>query len=84
MSDWSARQLSVLRNTYPAWDIDRERDSSGQAWWTARLCRQLTVEMVTAGVVRTGRRPDPIALMSALVWQSHLIHSGERSGTGPL
>lgn len=51
VQDWPARQLSVLRNTYPAWDIDRERDPSGQVWWTACLRRRLTAELVTAGVV---------------------------------
>jgi hypothetical protein len=84
LQDWTARQLSVLRNTYPAWDIDRERDPSGQVWWTACPRRRLTVEMVTAGVVRTVRQPDAIALASALAWQSHLIHSGERPCTGPV
>ncbi|MFI7125174.1 hypothetical protein ACIBQ1_05730 [Nonomuraea sp. NPDC050153] len=83
MQDWTTRQLSVLRNTYPAWDIDRERDLSGQLWWTARLPRKLTVEMVTAGAMQTVRRPDAIALASALAWQSYLIHNGGRTWIGP-
>jgi hypothetical protein len=80
LQDWTARQLSVLSNTYPGWRINREKDPSGHVWWKADLLRQLTVEMVTAGVVQIVRRPDPIALASALAWQSHLVHN-TRSGT---
>ncbi|MFI7126748.1 hypothetical protein ACIBQ1_13720 [Nonomuraea sp. NPDC050153] len=83
LQDWTARQLSVLRNTYPSWDIDRERDPSGQVLWTARLRQRLTVEMVTAGAVQSVRQPDAIALASALSWQSYLIHSGRRPRLGP-
>ncbi|MGI5283555.1 hypothetical protein ACQEVF_09510 [Nonomuraea polychroma] len=76
LQDWTARQLSVLRNTFPGWDIDRERGLSGQEWWTAQRRQKLTVELVTAGAMQTVRRSDAIALASALAWQSHLIHGG--------
>ncbi|MEV0614143.1 hypothetical protein AB0I81_12535 [Nonomuraea sp. NPDC050404] len=82
LRDWPARQLSALRNTYPAWEIDRERDPSGQECWTARLRRKLTIEMATAGVERAFRQPDAIALMTALAWQSHLIRRTDRRDPG--
>jgi hypothetical protein len=81
--DWAAQQLSTPRNTYPAWDIDREQDASGQVWWTAVLRRALTVELTAAGVLPTVRQPDAIALASTLAWQSALLHNA-RSRTGPL
>lgn len=75
LQDLRGRQLSVLRNTYPGWDIDIERDSAGQLWWTAELCKAVTVEMVAAGVVQCVRQPDAIALAATLAWQSALVHN---------
>ncbi|MEU7740247.1 hypothetical protein [Nonomuraea sp. NPDC049158] len=60
-----AGQLSVLRSTYPGWDIDFERDSSGQLWWTAELRKAVTLEMVATGVVQCVRQPDAIALAAS-------------------
>lgn len=73
--DLRGRQLSVLRNTYPAWDISYARDASGCRWWTAALRQPLTVELVAAGVMSPVRREDAIALASTLAWQSALLHS---------
>jgi hypothetical protein len=73
--DLRGRQLSVLRNTYPGWDIDFERSVSGQVWWTAELRKAFTVEMVAAGVVQCIRQPDAIALAATLAWQSALVHN---------
>ncbi|MDP4511923.1 hypothetical protein [Nonomuraea turcica] len=84
LQDVAGRQLSVLRNTYPAWDIDRERDATGNVWWTARLRPDLTPAMAAAGVLQTARRVDAIALASTLAWQSALLHHGGRSRTGPI
>jgi hypothetical protein len=81
--DLAGRQLSTLRNTYPAWDIHCEWDAVGQVWWrTAKLRRPVTPDKAEAGVRPTVRQPDAIALASALAWQSHLIHSRGRSGIG--
>ncbi|WP_327589056.1 hypothetical protein OHA25_20105 [Nonomuraea sp. NBC_00507] len=84
LQDVAGRQLLVLRNTYPAWDIDCERDATGNVSWTARLHPDLTPAMVAAGVLQTVRRLDAIALASTLAWQSALLHHGGRSGTGPI
>ncbi|MEU4228652.1 hypothetical protein AB0F17_30535 [Nonomuraea sp. NPDC026600] len=73
--DLRGRQLSVLRNTYPGWDIHYESNASGQMWWTAELRRTLTLEMATAGIMRTVRQENAIALASTLAWQSALLHS---------
>lgn len=75
LQDLRGRQLSVLRNTYPGWDIDFERDSAGRLWWTAELRKAVTVEMVAAGVVQCVRQPDAIALAATLAWQSALVHN---------
>ena len=82
LRDLRARQLAVLCTTYPAWDVDCERDPSGHLWWTAELRRPITLELVTAGVMRTVQREDAIALASALAWQSALVHSvRDRTGS---
>ncbi|MEV4352958.1 hypothetical protein [Nonomuraea sp. NPDC049625] len=73
--DLRGRQLSVLRNTYPGWDIDYESDGSGRMWWTAELRRMPTLDMATAGVMRSVRQEDAIALASTLAWQSALLHT---------
>ncbi|TDE38813.1 hypothetical protein E1295_33195 [Nonomuraea mesophila] len=73
--DLRGRQLSVLRNTYPGWDIDYQSDAFGRVWWTAELRRTLTLEMATAGVMRSVRQEDAIALASTLAWQSALLHN---------
>ncbi|WP_431931688.1 hypothetical protein [Nonomuraea jabiensis] len=73
--DLRGRQLSVLRNTYPGWDIDYESDGSGRMWWTAELRRMPTLDMATAGVMRNIRQHDAIALASTLAWQSALLHT---------
>ncbi|NRQ39810.1 hypothetical protein HII36_49480 [Nonomuraea sp. NN258] len=82
--DWTARQLSVLSNTYPAWDIRHEPDAYGRFIWTASLRQRVTVWMVTAGIVQSVRQADPIALAATLAWQSSLLHHGGRSRTGPI
>ncbi len=84
LQDWAGRQISVLRNTYPAWDIDREQDASGQVWWKAELRQPLTATMAAAGVLRSIRQPDAIALAATLAWQAALLHHGGRSNTGPI
>ncbi|MEV0633246.1 hypothetical protein [Nonomuraea wenchangensis] len=81
--DLAGRQLSTLRNTYPAWDIDRERDAAGQVWWTATLRRPVTADKAAVGVLPRVRQPDPIALASTLAFQSALLYSA-RSSMGPL
>lgn len=75
MQDVRGRQISVLRTTYPAWNISYEHDASGYLWWTAELLRPLTAELVAAGVMSPVRREDAIALASTLAWQSALLHS---------
>lgn len=75
LQDWPARQLSVLRNTYPAWEIDRAEDASGLMWWTAELRQTFTFEIAAAGVMKSVRQPDAIALASTLAWQSALLHN---------
>ncbi|MFG1958840.1 hypothetical protein [Nonomuraea sp. NPDC049028] len=75
LQDLRGRQLLVLRSTYPGWDIDFERDSTGQLWWTAELYKAVTLEMVAAGVVQCVRQPDAIALAATLAWQSALVHN---------
>jgi hypothetical protein len=73
--DLRGRQLSVLRNTYPGWDIEYEPDAAGRMWWKARLRPSYTLEMATAGVLQFVERPDAIALASTLAWQTALVHS---------
>ncbi|TMR97322.1 hypothetical protein [Nonomuraea basaltis] len=81
--DPTARQLSTLRNTYPAWNIGLERDASGQVWWTARLVRECTAAMAAAGIKQSIRQPDAIALASTLAWQTVLLHNARsRAGSG--
>lgn len=72
--DMRERQLSVLRNTYPGWDIRLEQDGFGHPWWTALLRQRVTVHMVTGGVMQGLRRRDAIALASALAWQTALLY----------
>lgn len=81
--DLRGRQLSVLRNTYPGWDIRYESNASGQMWWTAELRRTLTLEMATAGIMRTVRQENAIALASTLAWQSALLHNTRSSMRPP-
>ncbi|MGP3917706.1 hypothetical protein [Nonomuraea sp. 10N515B] len=80
--DVAGRQQSVLRNTYPAWEIGREQDASGQAWWTAALRRPMTPELAAAGIRQTIRQSDAIALAATLAWQFALLHDA-RPRTGP-
>ncbi|MGW0810702.1 hypothetical protein [Nonomuraea sp. NPDC002799] len=70
-----ARQLSVLRNTYPGWGIAYEPDSTGRMWWTARLGHQITLEEATAGVLPFIQCQDAIAIATTLAWQAALIHN---------
>ncbi|SDL72556.1 hypothetical protein SAMN05421874_1284 [Nonomuraea maritima] len=76
VQDLRGRQLSVLRNTYPGWDIDAPNDSSGAQSWTARLRIPLTFELMTAGAQQSVAQVDAIALASALAWQTALINNG--------
>lgn len=78
LQDLRERQLSVLRNTYPAWEIDVTPDRSGRAWWTAVLRRAFTLDLATAGVVQTVRQDDAIALAATLAWQSSLLPRAPR------
>ncbi|MGW0807638.1 hypothetical protein [Nonomuraea sp. NPDC002799] len=80
--DMRARQLSVLRNTYPGWSIAYEPDSTGRMWWTARLSHQITLEEATAGVLPFIQCQDAIALATTLAWQAALIHNAQ-SRQGP-
>ncbi|WP_157548015.1 hypothetical protein [Nonomuraea candida] len=75
LTDWTARQLAVLRRTYPEWAIACETDASGQAWWTARLLQEVSLEMATAGVDRTVRRSTAVSLAAALTLQTALVRS---------
>ncbi|WP_433511732.1 hypothetical protein ACQP2T_49410 [Nonomuraea sp. CA-143628] len=75
LQDLRGRQLSVLRHTYPGWDIGFERDPTGRMWWTAELRQAITLDMVTAGVAQCLRQPDAIALAATLAWQSALVHN---------
>ncbi|TDE54099.1 hypothetical protein E1295_15780 [Nonomuraea mesophila] len=73
--DLRGRQLSALRNTYPAWDIGHQGDPSGVLWWIAELRQPVTPELVAAGVSRMIRREDAIALAATLAWQTALLHT---------
>jgi hypothetical protein len=73
LQDLIARQLSVLRNTYPLWDVDLDRDLLDRAWWTAVLRRTVTLDMARAGILHTVRARDAIALAATLAWQSSLV-----------
>ncbi|MGW0806863.1 hypothetical protein [Nonomuraea sp. NPDC002799] len=64
------RQLSVLRNTFPNWEIGYEVGPSGLWIWRATARWTLTLEMVTAGMLREVQRGDPVSLMAALTWQA--------------
>jgi hypothetical protein len=72
LQDVAGRQLSVLRSTYPAWHIGRERDASGRVWWTAWL-PGYTPAMAAAGVMACVRERDAIALAAVLASQSALL-----------
>ncbi|TDC11384.1 hypothetical protein E1267_00055 [Nonomuraea longispora] len=65
----------MLRNTYPTWDIGHQGDPSGVLWWIAELRQPVTPELVAAGVSRTIRREDAIALAATLGWQTALLHT---------
>lgn len=80
--DCTGRQLSTLRNTYPAWDVQHVRDASGHVRWIATLREPLTAAMDAAGVLAYVLRPDAIALAAALAWQTALL-AGARPHTGP-
>jgi hypothetical protein len=82
LQDLTARQLLVLRNTYPLWDVDLDRDLSDQLWWTAVLRRTVTLDMARAGILHTVRTRDAIALAATLAWQSSLVSYHARSRTG--
>jgi hypothetical protein len=69
------RHLSVLRRTYPAWDIVRGRDEHGRECWCATLIFQVTDAMRAAGVVEMIRRDDGVSLAGALIHQARLLHS---------
>lgn len=75
LQNWTDRQLSVLRNTYPAWNIGIEHDERGLLWWAAVLPLTLTTEQLAIGVAPRMRQPDAIALAAALAWQSALLHT---------
>lgn len=74
LMDVKGRQLSVLRNTYPRWDIAIERDQSGQLVWIANLHGKVTLEMATAGVYPIIRQDDAISMAAFLAWQSAILH----------
>ncbi|MEU6714176.1 hypothetical protein ABZ897_22135 [Nonomuraea sp. NPDC046802] len=74
LKDWPGRQLSVLNNTYPLWEVTRVKGPSGEVWWTARLRRDLSPEMVAAGVMPYAEQSDAIALAATLAWQTYLVH----------
>ncbi|MEU6712875.1 hypothetical protein ABZ897_15455 [Nonomuraea sp. NPDC046802] len=76
--DVRERQLAVLSNTYPAWDIDLVQDPSGAGYWLAVLRREFTPELVRAGVHPHIRQPDAISLATTLAWQSSLLHGASR------
>ncbi|MCK2219679.1 hypothetical protein MF672_038675 [Actinomadura sp. ATCC 31491] len=73
LQDWTDRQLSVLRNTYPTWGIELARDGAGYVWWTARLRQLVTVEMVAAGIRQYVYAADAIALAATLAEQTSLV-----------
>ncbi|MGA5763747.1 hypothetical protein [Nonomuraea bangladeshensis] len=67
------RQLAVLRNTFPYWAVGYELDSAGHCTWKAATTWPLTLEMVTAGVLRELQRSDPITLMADLTSQTEMM-----------
>lgn len=77
--DLRARQLDVLRNTYPAWTVHTETDDNGALVWVASLAFPYTSELKRAGVYQVIRQPDAIALAAALAWQSACLYLAQRS-----
>lgn len=72
----TVRQLSVLRSTYPGWEIQHMLGAtSGTGTWTAELRRPRTPAMAAAGVEMDISRPDAASLASALARQAELIHT---------
>ncbi|MFC5834357.1 hypothetical protein [Nonomuraea insulae] len=72
------RQLSVLRNTFPNWDISYALDPAGHWIWSAVARQELTLEMATAGAVRKVHSGDPVNLMAALTYQAWLVERATR------
>ncbi|MGW0806807.1 hypothetical protein [Nonomuraea sp. NPDC002799] len=70
-----ARQLDVLRSTYPGWEITYRRDAAGGEWWDAELRRVITERMLNIGVVKTVHHRDAIALAATLSCQAALVHA---------
>ncbi|NRQ31257.1 hypothetical protein HII36_05320 [Nonomuraea sp. NN258] len=68
------KRLSALRHTFPAFDIARGRDETGQEWWIARLRREATERMQAAGVIAVVQRRDYASLASSLACQAAILH----------
>jgi hypothetical protein len=84
VKDWTECQLSVLRNTYPHWDVERIRDMAGEVWWTARIRHRATPELLVAGIFPYVEQSDPIALAATLAWQTYLFHQWQALTVPPL
>ncbi|MEO3873568.1 hypothetical protein ABGB18_32560 [Nonomuraea sp. B12E4] len=69
-----ARQLDVLRTTYPGWEIHLGADGPGAARWTAELRRPVTAQMLAAGMRERLVSHDAVTLASALAHQACLLH----------
>ncbi|MFI7448034.1 hypothetical protein ACIBQX_11100 [Nonomuraea sp. NPDC049714] len=67
------RQLAVLQDTYPGWDISRVRDDSGRQRWLAVYGGPLTEEMRAANAAATILESDAVTLAATLAWQSALV-----------
>ncbi|MFG3439516.1 hypothetical protein ACGF0J_19930 [Nonomuraea sp. NPDC047897] len=70
-----ARQLAILRTTYPGWEIQRVYLGPGEVTWTATLRRDTTASMRAAGVAPHIERTDAPSLASVLALQAALIHN---------
>jgi hypothetical protein len=60
------RQLAILRNTFPYWNIRYEHDRFGRCSWTAALVSTPMAVVVTAGVAQEVQCRDPVELMAVL------------------
>ncbi|SDJ35578.1 hypothetical protein [Nonomuraea jiangxiensis] len=83
VQDWRERQLSVLRNTYPLWNVEQVRNLAGEVWWTARLRHEATPELAVAGVSPYVEQADPIALAATLAWQTYLFRQWQARTAPP-
>lgn len=70
----AARQLAVLRTTYPGWDIHHVIGEPEASRWTAALRRKVTGRMKAAGIEERIEAPAAEALAARLSHQAALMH----------